>query len=218
MLDRFELCVRGRRAVGAAAFAAAGVLLSGSVAVAGSMPAAPMGKSYFFATRGACLASNAFTRQECVAAFANAYAEWRDRAPHFASGVDCRLRFALCELQRGASDYVPTALGVEIAPTPNGAFAAPVMAVETPRNLFPKQPIARDYAARGDWATRRAAQAGDGNLPTDRFEPFSKRPRIVASFSFNYASLGVMEGDASHSSVETLAERRARLRRAPFIE
>ncbi|MCX7898589.1 MAG: DUF1190 domain-containing protein [Methylocystis sp.] len=196
--------------------------LVASPALAESIPAAPMGKSYFFATREACRASGVFSRRDCAAAFVNAYAEWRDRAPRFSSGVECRLRFALCEFQRGEAGYMPVALGVEMAPTRRGVLAAPTLAVETPERLFPKLPVSRDYDAQRDLAVNDDADARRAEnsdiLPADRFEPFSKRPHIRASLSFSYASLGAIDDDTPRRAAEeTPAQRRARLRAAPFI-
>jgi uncharacterized protein YgiB involved in biofilm formation len=96
--------------------------------------AAPAGKAYFFASREACVASQAFTRHECASAFANAHEQLLDLAPRFSSGGECRLRFQLCEISGAgpleeeamamrngrAVAYTPVAIGVEMAATMNG--------------------------------------------------------------------------------------------------
>lgn len=194
-----------------------------SSALAGSIPAAPSsGRSYFFATRDACHASGAFSRQDCAAAFDNALAVLRDRAPHFSSLVDCRLRFALCERRNDGLGYSPVGLGVEIVASARGSRVTPAMAVETPASLFPLVPLAEQYAARDmyrdAYSVTEDVDSGAGDiLPSNRFEPFRKRPQIKAQFSFNYAALGEIEGAPPPAARETPEQRRARLRAAPFI-
>lgn len=188
---------------------------------AGSGPAAPIGRSYFFATRDACNASGVFTRQECAMAFSNALAALRDRAPSFASVVECRIRFALCEPRRDRAGYSPVGLGIEIILSARGPRVTPAMAVETPASLFPQVPITTEYVARAavlSAAPDASTELGDSDiLPSDRFEPFAKRPQIKAQFSFNYASLGEIDG-GRRDSQETPEQRRARLRAAPLVQ
>lgn len=180
-------------------------------------PAAPSGRSFFFATREACHASGVFSRQECAIAFTNALAELRDRAPTFRSIVECRLRFALCEPRRDGSGYAPVGLGVEIVVSPHGARVAPALAVEAPGALFPLVPVTQDYAAQETPTQQddgRLDRRDDNILPADRFEPFAKRPRIEARFSFYNAA----PESAGAPPPETPEQRRARLRAAPFVE
>lgn len=197
--------------------------------------AATAGKTYFFATREACVASGAFTRQDCVAAFVNSSAQLRDRAPRFASNGECRERFQLCELRRDlpldgeasayaeaeSFAYIPLALGVEMVVTARGPEAAPTLAVETSARLFPKCPVSQPYSER-ETETRPATPEGrTAILPADRFEPFPKKAPMDARAAFSPFTLGSLQQSEPHgggASEETPAERRARLRRAPFIE
>lgn len=195
------------------------VTLVAPIAQAGPMAVVPKGKSFFFATREACVASEVFTRQECAMAFANVRAELADRAPTFASVFECRLRFGICEARRDRAGFSPTGIGVEIVVSAQGVRVVPAMAVETPGRLFPKVPLTREYAAQGDFSSQQSGDLPKGDssiLPTDRFEPFAKRPEIQAQFSFNYSSLGAIEGGRPQVQ-ETAEQRRARLRSAPFI-
>jgi hypothetical protein len=143
------------------------VSLMSLTAFTGDAAAAALGKTYFYATRDACVSAGAFNGRECAAAFANARAQLYDQAPRFARSSECRLRFHICEPVRvdpaadeqgadGAPDamsyapsdetaYAPAALGVEIVASRNGAVAAPTLAIETPERLFPYYPVARPY-------------------------------------------------------------------------
>lgn len=192
--------------------------------------ASTAGKTYFFATREACVASGAFTARECIAAFANARQQLRDRAPRFETGSDCRLRFRLCDVSREESQeddalayapseavaYTPTALGVEIVATPKGAEAAPTLAVDTPARTFPYFPVSRRYEAqRPESAQAGADPENPAILAADRFEPFSKCKPAKGATTFVASALGAIEG-ATHD--ESAEERRARLKAAPFIE
>lgn len=202
--------------------------------LAGDAAAATPGKIYFFATREACAASGAFTRQECVAAFLNASAELQDRAPRFASSGECRARFQLCEIRRldpqdgeamayaetQAVAYVPLALGVEMILTGRGVEAAPTLAVETSANMFPKFPVSERYAARPSPREETTAMAGQSAiLPADRFQPFPKSAPIDVRATFAPFALGALDDAASSEAArESPAERRARLKSAPFVE
>lgn len=212
------------------------LVASGFLPAAGADAATP-GKSYFFATRDACVASGVFLQRECDAAFANASAELVDRSPRFATGADCRLRFHLCEMRRVAPEedretaaaeeepgrFVPMALGVEMVATGKGVMAAPVLAVETPASLFPKVAVARAYEARDTEPPKKEA-ANSTILPADHFEPFRKRRPFDGAATFSAYALGAL-GDTPHieaaqsfASQESPEERRARLKNAPFIE
>jgi len=203
------------------------------LAGAGGWPrayAAPIGKSYFFATREACAASGAFRKSECDAAFANALDQLRDSAPSFSSRADCQLRFRLCELRRdetaGESGrgepriYAPLALGIEIANTSTGAVASPVLAVEPPPGMFPAQPVSRSYAPQGEEKREQNGAAFNPWPPADHFEAFSSRrgPDAKESIgSSGFIALGQEKGDLA-ATRETQKERRTRLRSAPFVE
>jgi hypothetical protein len=194
-------------------------------------------KVYFFATKGACVASGAFAKEECASAFENASAQLRDRSPRFPSGDDCRARFHLCELRRHAFDgesladaepeavvYSPVALGVEMVVTAQGVEAAPTLAVET--QLFPRFPISRRYGE--DMPQPAAKPLFSSNvaiLAADRFQPFPKPgAREVEDFAAEPettrppATGAVAEASQASSSEETPAERRARLRNAPLVQ
>lgn len=202
---------------------------------AGASPTAAPGRTYFFATREACVASTAFSARECAAAFANAREQLRDRAPRFASAGECRIKFRLCEVAReepqpeeamayapdeDAVAYAPMALGVEMVASARGAEAAPTLAVDTRARLFPYFPVSRPYEARRDEpAQLGAVEENPSILAPDRFEPFSKRKAIGSVTTFTASALGAIEG-ATHEPgpSETPEQRRARLKAAPFIQ
>ena len=204
-----------------------------AVASGGAMAATP-GKIYFYATREACAASGAFTRQECVAAFLNASAQLQDSAPRFASSGACRMRFQLCEIRRQPPQdaeamsyaetesiaYTPVALGVEMVLTARGVEAAPTLAVETSGKLFPKYPVSRPYEARTPAEPEeRTLQGKSTILPADHFEPFPKRETADVRGAFSPFALGALDDNArSAAADETPAERRSRLKSAPFVE
>jgi hypothetical protein len=204
-------------------------------AIVNDAAAASLGKTYFFATRDACAASGAFTARECAAAFANANAQLRDRAPRFAAGGECRLHFRICQqihVDPPAEDamsyapveeiaYAPSALGVEMVASPKGVEAAPTLAVETAERLFPYYPVSKLYepeqegesaATKGEAPERQNAAI----LSPDHFEPFSKRKPIAGATTFTASALGAIEANSSRS--ESQEERRMRLRTAPFVE
>lgn len=194
--------------------------------------AAPAGKAYFFASREACVASQAFTRHECASAFANAHEQLLDLAPRFSSGGECRLRFQLCEIS-GAGPleeeeamayaeteepvpYTPVAIGVEMAATMNGVEAAPTLAIDGPTKLFPRFPVSQIYERR---EAREEADRYGAILPADRFQPFPKRKPMDVSQIFRPFALGSLdEGEGRPASQETPQERRERLKNAPFVE
>ncbi|WBK00092.1 DUF1190 domain-containing protein [Methylocystis parvus] len=198
-------------------------------------PAAAPGKTYFFATRDACMVSGAFSARECAAAFANARLQLRDSAPRFASGGECRLKFRLCEVIRveppddAAMAYAPTdeavvfspmALGVEMIASAKGVEAAPTLAIDTRARLFPYYPVARAYEARREEASQPgAAKDNPAILPPDRFEPFSKRKVVGSVMTFTASALGAIENATANADPgETPEQRRARLKAAPFIQ
>lgn len=197
--------------------------------------AGTLDKTYFFATRDACMSSGVFSNRECVAAFANARAQLRDLAPHFTANSECRLHFRLCEVNRSEPQiedamsyaqsedlaYTPTALGVEIVVSANGVEAAPTLAVETPTRLFPYFPVSRAYEAqkKNPPAQPNVEQENAAILSADHFEPFSKRKPFVGAMTFSTSALGAIERAAGGSETrETREARRFRLRNAPFVE
>jgi uncharacterized protein YgiB involved in biofilm formation len=202
--------------------------------VANAATAATPGKVYFFATREACAASGAFTRQECVAAFNNAAAQLQDRAPRFASRGECRARFQLCEIRRQPAGgdalayaeaesmaFTPVALGVEMVATARGAEAAPTLAVETSARLFPKFPVRQVYEAQAPepQPETNPLEGRTAILPSDHFEPFPRSQPMDVRATFSPFALGALDEAASSSAArESPAERRARLKSAPFIE
>jgi hypothetical protein len=216
-------------------------------AFAGDAAAATLGKTYFYATRDACVAAGAFSGRECAAAFANARAQLHDRAPRFAGSGECRLHFRICEPVRveipadeagseGASDpmsyapmeetaFAPSALGVEIVASRNGVVAAPTLAIETPERLFPYFPVTRPYEptqegqsiAARSDGANRREQQNAAILAPDHFEPFSRRRPVAGATTFTASALGAIEATARPGG-ETPDERRMRLRNAPFVE
>ncbi|WP_244435058.1 DUF1190 domain-containing protein [Methylocystis sp. SC2] len=194
------------------------------------MRAETMEKTYFFATRDACMTSGAFTPQECAAAFANARAQLRDKAPRYFERGECHLHFRLCEpIQAGASieeplsdepadrpAFAPSALGVEIIAAPGGVEAAPTLAVDTPQRLFAYFPVSRSYEAEIEDKELRESAA---ILAPDHFVLFSKHKAFTGEVRFAAAALGTIEGPtgAQTSATETREQRRLRLKNAPFI-
>ncbi|PPD10089.1 MAG: hypothetical protein CTY36_01320 [Methylocystis sp.] len=187
-------------------------------------------KTYFFATRDACMTSGVFTPQECAAAFANARAQLRDKAPRYSESGECHLHFRLCEpiqadasIEDSLSDepadrpaFAPSALGVEIIAAPRGVEAAPTLAVDTPQRLFAYFPVSRSYEAEiEDKALRESAAI----LAPDRFVLFSKHKAFTGEVRFAAAALGTIKGPtgAQTSATETREQRRLRLKNAPFI-
>jgi len=218
------------------------VSLLSLTAIVNNAAAATVGRTYFFATRGACVASGAFSGRECAAAFANAHAQLEDRAPRFASSADCRLHFRICEPLRLSSpsdsqdpmsfapaeelSYAPSALGVEIVASPDGVVEAPSLAVETRERLFPYYSVSRAYEpgqegasvhARGEAGGKREQQNA-AILSPDYFEPFSKRKPFVGATTFTASALGAIQGAAGDPGNESREERRMRLRNAPFVD
>lgn len=192
--------------------------------------AALAGKAFFFASREACVASQAFTSQECASAFANAREQLLDLAPRFSSGGECRLRFQLCEIS-GAGPleeeamayaeaeepvaYTPVAIGVEMAATMNGVEAAPTLAIDGPAKLFPRFPVSEIYERRETWED---AERYGAILPSDRFQPFPKRKPIDVNQVFRPFALSAVDETRRPASQETPEARRERLKNAPFVE
>lgn len=212
-------------------------------AIVDDAAAATLGKTYFFATRNACAASGAFSPRECAAAFANAHAQLQDRAPRFASSAECRLHFRICEPVRTESSsgdamsyapaedlaYAPSALGVEIAASPNGVEAAPTLAVETRERLFRYYPVSKPYEPEQEGASEqvrdelgergnRREQQNAAILAPDHFEPFSRRRPVAGATTFTASALGAIQEAAGGPGDETREARRMRLRNAPFVE
>lgn len=193
--------------------------------------AATQDRSYFFASREACTASGLLNPRECAAAFINARSQLMD-APSFSSKDECRLRFRLCDIRRDATTddamsyapnnetlYTPTAIGVEIVISAQGAAAAPTLAIETPRRMFRLFPVSHPYARehREDGAGAELQNAAI--LPSDRFEPFSKRIPLIGAASFTTSALGpIATATRATDRAETVEERRRRLKAAPLIE
>lgn len=223
------------------------VSLMSLAALAGDAAAATLGKTYFYATRDACVAAGAFSGRECAAAFANARAQLHDRAPRFAGSGECRLHFRICEPvpvetsaedagPEGGSDamsyapmeetaFAPSALGVEIVASRNGVVAAPTLAIETPERLFPYFPVTRPYEP-GQEGQSIAAKSDGANrreqqnaaiLAPDHFEPFSRRRPVAGATTFTASALGAIQATARPGG-ESPEERRMRLRNAPFVE
>lgn len=190
--------------------------------------AAAAGKSFFFATRQACAASGLFDQKQCANAFANALAEMRERAPSFATRIDCHLRFGLCEKReidaaappgvgvRGR--FAPVMLGVEIFDRIGGGVAAPVLAVANPRGLFRERTIRRLDVAR--------PSAAPGDVGGTKPDPGAAAPSVPPPPP---GDAGRVEADNDSGSrkpsdaetprrSETPDQRRERLRNAPFIE
>ncbi len=193
--------------------------------------AATPGKTYFFATRDACVTSGAFSARECAAAFANAHAQLLDKAPRFSAAAECRLHFHLCEpvhtdeqvedvlsyAPAGEPAYSPMALGIEMIATPKGVEAAPTLAVETAGKIFPYFPVSESYEAKEGLSVQaKAMQEQAAILAPDRFIPFSNRKPFSGEVTFAAAALGAIEG-ATAGDAETREQRRLRLKSAPFI-
>jgi hypothetical protein len=206
-------------------------VLSVALLLAPLAEAATLGKTYFFATREACAASEVFTALECAGAFANARLQLHDLAPKFASSGACRQRFRLCAETRSEPEdggafsdsaemsvaFMPIALGVEIVATPAGAAAAPTLAADTPAGLFPYFPTSRRYAARRFETAQPKENAAI--LAPDHFEPFSKRKPFDGPLPFTASTLGVIVGSTNDEPPsESAEERRARLKAAPFVQ
>ncbi len=209
---------------------AAVAALSITLLLAPLAEAAALGRTQFFATREACAASEAFTAQECAAAFANARMQLEDLAPKFTSIGACRQRFRLCTETRSEPEdggafgdpsemsvaFTPVALGVEMVTTPTGAAAVPTLAVDTPAGLFPYFPTSRRYTRRLETTQ---AKENAAILAPDHFEPFSKRQPLGGPTTFTTSGLGVIVGSSNDESPsESVEERRARLKAAPFVQ
>lgn len=169
-------------------------------------------KSIFFASLKACAASYMFKKQECANAFTNADAERRRSLGGVTSQIDCVRRFHLCEPQREvASDlrggsYVPAMLGVEMSNTNHGWIAIPVFAVELPPGVVRPHPISHiaTFTAAPSFAPTGTGGSRAPNVPPDandgRVESLMPSPR------------------AREDIERARAERRERLRNAPFVE
>jgi hypothetical protein len=184
--------------------------------------ASQAGKSHFFATREACAASGEFRKWECETAFANAAEQLYNQAPSFPSKADCQLQFRLCGRRPSESDsdadYAPLALGIEIANTPEGSIAAPALAVETPAGMLPPRPVSRAFGG------RRMDKSEPRNVElaprTDRFEPFFGGRVIEQRTFIRQSSFMTLAPEKTNNAptLETLQDRRLRIKNAPFIE
>jgi hypothetical protein len=211
-------------------------LLAGAILIAccqSGAAAATLGRSYFFANRDACATSGIVSPRECAAAFANAQAQLRDRAPRFGSASECRLRFRLCDVARPETPvedtmsyapteeafFTPAALGVEIVVSAKGVEAAPTLAIETPTRIFPYYPVSRPYSPERREEAARPDPQNAAILPPDHFEPFAKRTPFAGATTFTASALGAIAG-ATHApqKLETAEERRQRLKSAPFVQ
>jgi hypothetical protein len=215
-------------------FALASVCIAVLSIFARPAAATTLGRSYFFVNRDACAASGVFGRRACAAAFDNARAQLRDRAPRFSSGAECRLHFRLCDLTQPEApvekimsyapseevSYTPIALGVELVVSAKGIEAAPTLAVEAAVRLFPFYPVSRPYQPdRQEGEEALAESQSAAILPSDHFEPFYRRMPPVGPTSFTEFALGAIE-TATREPVrpETIEERRRRLRSAPLVQ
>lgn len=198
------------------------VLATGLVFLASSSPRAAPGKSFFFATPEACAASLQFGERECANAFFNVEAEFDQRAPVFASRMDCVDRFQQCgrapdRTAPGEEAFRPLMLGVEIS----AKGAVPVLAVVNPPEMFASQPISRLKASRS------VASWGAPILTPDRFEPFrmARAAEPTTAFEeqspkepFKEAAAKRFEARVERPDPLAQARRLERLKDAPFIE
>lgn len=179
--------------------------------------AADAGASYLFATPGACIASGRFSRDGCKNAFANSQVELREKVQSFATRRKCQSKYRLCEKDADAGEaYRPTLLGVEIAVGGREPSATPILAVETPPRMFAALPISR--------AIEPVKPVSEGFAPigpVGRFRAKAERAAEV-SHSRDEAIVDVdastMRAPAPPMTRESSAERRRRLRAAPFVE
>jgi hypothetical protein len=162
-------------------------------------------QSLFFASRQACVASQKFRAEECANAFVNAETERQRNAGPAMSQLDCVRRFHLCELRKdpaGAKIYEPSMLGVEISNSGRGWTVSPVYAVELPPGQIHPLPISHISSALPD------------ALPG---------PEVSAGSSLQAPGLGETEdvmskAHATEEAERAKAERRERIRNAPFVE
>lgn len=166
-------------------------------AFAGALPAAAeSGKSFFFATRRACVESRYFPRSQCENAFNNVEAELRARAPTFAKKTECALRFGICEGDPQSRRFAPTMIGVEIFDARSGGKASPVLGKPNPAGLFAAHGIAREEAP---------------DIATSSVEPSRATSLATAPLLAGADSLRAR-------AAETPAERKQRITAAPFVE
>jgi hypothetical protein len=162
----------------------------------------------FFASREACVASFMFNRRECANAFANADSELRRTVGGATSKADCLRRFQLCEPQdgesKGARDslYAPVMLGVELSNSRRGWSAVPVLAVELRAGLLRPQPISHI----ADVPREPPSGLPTGSFSDERGPPADSETASVPA-----------PPRAQHDEARAKAERRERLRNAPFI-
>jgi hypothetical protein len=216
---RFELCFLFRLFAGAEAAVLCSLILAALFSPRAY--ADPTGASYFFATPQACAASGPFGARECANAFANAKAEFEEKAPRFRTIIECVIRFQQCERATSpapvdAESFAPALLGVEIS---ESGQAAPVLAVVNPRGLFRPRGIARLESGPG-------AGWGSPILRADRFEPLALPFASPDETAFGEEAPEMradaldLDGETRKAKADPLAQarRQQRLKHAPFVE
>jgi hypothetical protein len=177
-------------------------------------------KTYFFATREACIASGRFQNWECTAAFTIALDQLSNHAPSFSSLDECQFRFRLCSRRQSETEtlYAPQALGIEIDATPNGSIVAPTLAIETPMGMLPPQPVSRTTESQE--ADRIGSRDVELAPRSDGFEPFRGGSVVVPrKFILQSDLVGISSTRSqSASTPETTQARRMRIKSAPLIE
>lgn len=177
---------------------------------------------YFFATREACEGSRKFSRPDCANAFANADAETQEMAPGFTTKFECERRFRLCQNRRsaprlegaelGRDAFSPVMLGVEISVEANRRTVMPVLAVVNPARMFHPRSLVRleKPNERESYTSSQALLLDTVETPTALSPPDrSLREKLRSANS---------GGSAPPLDPVAEAERRERLKNAPFIE
>jgi hypothetical protein len=169
-------------------------------------------KSLFFASRAACVASLQFRAQECANAFVNAEQERQRHAGASMTQLECVKRFHLCELRKdpaaaaGATrSYAPSMLGIELSNAGGSWRVSPVLAVELPPGGVQPQPISH------------IAVAPVANGPDSLDAAVSVVERAAETRRPTAANDGPSHG-RDENAERAKAERRERIRNAPFIE
>ena len=203
------------------------LLLTGIYAcLPGGAAAVNFGGHEFFASVQACIAARKYEKRVCVNAFANSMAEVKERQLAFPSRADCVFRFRLCEkIEAGAEAsagraFAPVLLGVEISNGPKGLLAAPVFAVETSPDLFPAKPIVQAAPPSTEEIVPEAPEEPVG-LPVDHFTHVNSGfagegwRRFQLRRAKNGEPVAVIKEEPTR---ETPAQRRERIRNAPFVD
>jgi hypothetical protein len=199
-----------------------------SCVCANNVPAAPAGKSAFFASPGACVASKAFDRTECDGAFGSALQQIGLRDFVFASQFECVARFRFCERVTAGADarrsFRPVLLGIEIVRGPRGCHAKPVFAVETPPELLAPRPqtsvVARTREGRGAATNALTPPRLSLGPPVDHFASvdFLAIKRRWSGFQRDAEISPSVSAATDMQPRETAQQRRERLQNAPFVE